>query len=211
LTSGNNTVEFTDDWGWYLIDSITVALTLVKLVVSVNVTSEAIAYAINSILGGTTIDTATPGYIGAGYVTGFTGSTDALTATLLSETEVLYDVIVEYAAIYGYKQITLNVNSAGESEVDLADTSTAPSPWANATASQILLNARNNTIAFTDDCKAISHLIASWNKRLIGAQGDITSSMLCSWLQRRLRLIISLNIWSPRTHFQSPMHCTTLD
>jgi hypothetical protein len=153
FTAGANTVQFTDDWGWYLIDSITVVPTPPKPIVSVNVTTGGVAYATDGILEGTIIDTATAGYIGTGYVTGFFGSTDSLTITLFSEAEALYDVVVAYAAIYGYKQTTLSVNAAGGSEVDLADTSTAASPWANATAGQILLNAGNNTITFTDDCK----------------------------------------------------------
>ncbi|KAF8866961.1 glycoside hydrolase [Acephala macrosclerotiorum] len=42
----------------------------------------------------------------------------------------------------------MSPNGGGEAEVVLADTTTAASPWANATASQVLLNAGNNTISF---------------------------------------------------------------
>lgn len=151
LISGTNTVELEDDWGWYLIDSITVSPTPVAPIVSVNVTDGAIAQAEDGILNGTTVGTTTAGYSGTGYVTGFFASTDSVTITLFSETEALYDVVVQYAAIYGYKQTTMTLNGAGGAEVDLADTSTAASPWANATAGQLLLNAGNNTVTFTDD------------------------------------------------------------
>jgi hypothetical protein len=151
LTSGNNTVELEDDWGWYLIDSIIVNPTPVAPIVVANVTDGAVAQADNGILNGTTIGTTTAGYSGTGYVTGFVASTDSVTITLFSETEALYDVVVTYAAIYGYKQTTMTVNGAGGTEIDFADTSTTASPWANATAGQVLLNAGNNTITFTDD------------------------------------------------------------
>jgi hypothetical protein len=151
LTSGNNTVKFADDWGWYFIDSIVVDLVPVAPIISVNVTSGAIVQAEGGILNGTTVATTTPGYSGTGYVTNFVASTDSVTITLFSEKEALYDVIVTYAAIYGYKQTTMTLNGAGGAEVDFADTSTAVSPWANATAGQILLNAGNNTLTFTDD------------------------------------------------------------
>ena len=151
LTSGNNTVELEDDWGWYLIDSIIVAPTPVAPVVVVNVTSGAIAQAEDGILNGTQVAAATAGYSGTGYVTNFVDSTDSVTVTLFSEAEALYDVVITYAAIYGYKQTTMTLNGAGGAEVVFADTSTAASPWANATAGEILLNAGNNTLTFTDD------------------------------------------------------------
>jgi hypothetical protein len=151
LTADTNTVELEDDWGWYLIDSITVNPTPAKPVVSVNVTSGAIAQAEDGILNGTTVDTATAGYSGTGYVTGFFASTDSVTITLFSEVEALYDVVITYAAIYGGKQTTMILNGAGGAEIVFADTSTAASPWANATAGEVLLNAGNNTLTFTDD------------------------------------------------------------
>ena len=151
LTADTNTVELEDDWGWYLIDSITVDPTPVKPIVAVNVTSGAIAQAEDGILNGTTVDTATAGYSGTGYVTGFFATDDSVTITLFSEVEALYDVVITYAAIYGGKQTTMTLNGAGGAEVVFADTSTAASPWANATAGEILLNAGNNTLTFTDD------------------------------------------------------------
>lgn len=45
----------------------------------------------------------------------------------------------------------MSLNGQGGAEVVLADTTTAASPWANATAGQVLLNEGNNTISFVDD------------------------------------------------------------
>ncbi|KUJ21702.1 uncharacterized protein LY89DRAFT_637592 [Mollisia scopiformis] len=45
----------------------------------------------------------------------------------------------------------MSLNGGGGAEVVLADTTTAASPWANATAGQVLLNAGNNTVTFIDD------------------------------------------------------------
>lgn len=151
LTSGTNTVSFADDWGWYFIDSITVAPTPAKTIISVNVTIGATAEAENGILGGTTVDTSTAGYSGVGYITGFTTSASNLTFTLFSQTEALYNLVIRYGGIYGGKQTKMSLNGQGGAEVVLADTSAAASPWANATAGQILLNAGNNTVTFIDD------------------------------------------------------------
>lgn len=152
LTAGTNTVVFTDNWGYYLIDALSVVPTPVKPVVVVNVTNGGVAQAEDGIFtGGVTAASATAGYSGTGYVQGFTVSADSVTVTLYSATQALYDVIITYAAIYGYKQTTMVLNGAGGAEVVLADTSTAVTPWANATAGQVLLNAGNNTISFVDD------------------------------------------------------------
>ncbi len=116
-----------------------------------NVTDGAIAEAEDGVLIGTTVGTSTAGYSGTGYVTGFFDTTDSLNITLYSETQALYDVVVRYAAIYGAKQTTLELNGANGEEVILPDTTSAASPWANATAGQLLLEAGNNTISFIDD------------------------------------------------------------
>jgi hypothetical protein len=152
LTAGTNTVSMNDDWGWFLIDSIIVVPHPVAPVISVNVTNGAVAEAENGILSGsTTAATATTGYSGTGYVQGFYASTDNVTITVFSQTQKLYNLVVRYAAIYGAKQTTMSLNGLSGAEIVLADTSTAASPWANATAGQVLLNAGNNTISFIDD------------------------------------------------------------
>jgi hypothetical protein len=152
LTAGTNTISMNDDWGWFLIDSIIVVPTPVAPVISVNVTNGAVAQAENGIFSGSvTAASATAGFSGTGYVQGFYASTDNVTITVFSQKEALYNLVVGYAAIYGAKQTTMSLNGGGGAEVVLADTSTAASPWANATAGQVLLNAGNNTISFIDD------------------------------------------------------------
>lgn len=140
-----------DDWGYYFIDAVTVNPTPIAPIVVVDVTNGAVVEAENGILNGVTAATTTAGYSGTGYVQGFFASNDNVTLTISSKSEALYDVVVRYAAIYGGKQTTMSLNGAGGAEIVLADTTTAASPWANATAGQVLLAAGNNTITFIDD------------------------------------------------------------
>jgi mannan endo-1,4-beta-mannosidase len=151
FTAGTNTVSFARDWGYYLIDAITVTAPPVKPVVVVDVTKGGVAQAEDGIFNGVTAGSSVAGFSGTGYVEGFDAATDKLTFSLYSKTQTLYDVILGYAGVYGGKQTTMSVNGAGGGEIVLLDTSTAASPWANATAGQVLLNAGNNTISFSND------------------------------------------------------------
>jgi len=147
--AASNTITFSNDWGWYFIDSITVSPTPAAPVVVVDVTNGAKAEAENGIFNGVTAGTTTAGYSGTGFVQGFDAATDSVTITIYSTTQALYDVVVRYAAIYGEKQTSMSLNGAGGANIVFADTTAAASPWANATAGQVLLNAGNNTISFT--------------------------------------------------------------
>ncbi|KFY46628.1 hypothetical protein V495_02344 [Pseudogymnoascus sp. VKM F-4514 (FW-929)] len=149
--AGTNTVSFARDWGYYLIDSIAIGPPPVVPVVVVDVTKGGVAQAEDGILNGVTVGKSVAGFSGTGYVEGFDTEGDKLTFTLHSDTQTLYDVILGYAGVYGGKQTTMSVNGAGGGEVVLLDTSTAASPWANATAGQVLLNAGDNTISFSND------------------------------------------------------------
>jgi hypothetical protein len=151
LTDATNTVVLQNSWGYYYIDSITVVPTPVKPIVVVDVTNGAIAQAEDGILTGTTVGNSVAGFSGTGYVQGFDESTDSVTITVYSKVQALYDIVVGYAAIYGAKQTTMSLNGAGGAEIVLPDTTSAAIPWANATAGQVLLNAGNNTITFTND------------------------------------------------------------
>ncbi|KAH6706494.1 glycosyl hydrolase family 26-domain-containing protein [Leptodontidium sp. MPI-SDFR-AT-0119] len=149
--TASNTITLSNDWGWYFIDSITVSPTPVAPVVVVDVSNGAKAEAENGIFNGVSVGTTTPGFSGTGFVQGFDAATDSVTITLYSSKQALYDVVVGYAAIYGEKQTSMSLNGAGGASIVLADTTTAASPWANATAGQVLLNAGNNTITFTNN------------------------------------------------------------
>ncbi|KAH8597329.1 glycosyl hydrolase family 26-domain-containing protein [Bisporella sp. PMI_857] len=151
LTSGTNTVKFSNSWGWYFIDAVSVVSTPVKPVIVVDVTKGAVVQAENGILNGVTVGTSPAGFSGTGFVQGFDTDGDKVTVTVYSATQALYNLVIGYAAIYGGKQTTLSLNGAGGAEVVLADTTNAASPWANATAGQILLNAGNNTISLSND------------------------------------------------------------
>jgi hypothetical protein len=128
LTDSINTVEFSNDWGWYYIDSITVVPTPVRPIVVVDVTNGATVEAEDGILSGVTVATSPTGFSGTGFVQGFFSPEDNVTVTLFSETEALYNVIVRYGAVFGGKQTTMVLNGVGGEEVVLTDTSTAPSP-----------------------------------------------------------------------------------
>lgn len=151
MTSGSNTVLISNDWGWYFIDAITVVPTPAAPIIVTDVSKGAIVEAETGIMNGVTVGTGTAGFSGSGFIQGYDASTDSVTLTVYSDKQALYDLVVKYAAIYGGKQTTMSLNGQGGAEVVLADTTTAASPWANATAGQVLLNAGNNTISFVDD------------------------------------------------------------
>lgn len=127
------------------------ALASLASAVTVDVSNGAKAEAENGILNGVTVGTTTPGFSGSGYVEGFDAATDSVTVTVYSAKQALYDVVVGYGAPNGEKQTSMSLNGAGGSNIVFRDTSTAASPWANATAGQVLLNAGNNTITFTNN------------------------------------------------------------
>ena len=105
----------------------------------------------DGLLNGVAVATDTPGYSGTGYVQGFDASTDSVTVNFHSDTQALYDVVVTYGSPYGEKHTNLMLNGAGAGEVVFADTSTTATPWANASAGQILFNAGDNTLSFVSD------------------------------------------------------------
>ncbi|EMR72134.1 putative mannan endo- -beta-mannosidase protein [Eutypa lata UCREL1] len=96
----------------------------------------------DAVLNGTTVDTATTGFSGTGYVTGFEDATDKVTFEVTSESLTLYDISIRYAGIYGEKRTSLILNGGSTSEVVLAEGDT----WANVSGGQVLLEAGDNTI-----------------------------------------------------------------
>lgn len=152
LFAGTTTISLDDGWGWYLLDSIIIVPTPVAPVVSVDVTMGATAQAENGIFSGSvSAATSTVGFSGTGYAQGFFAAGDMVTITVFSQKTAIYNMVVGYAAIYGAKQTTMSLNGGGGSEIILADTSTAASPWATASGGQVLLNAGNNTVSLVSD------------------------------------------------------------
>jgi len=128
LTASTNTVKFSNDWGWYFIDSVTAAPVVAAPIVVVDVSSGAVVQAESGILNGVTVGTSPTGFLGTGFVQGFDTEGDKVTVTIYSKAQALYDVVVRYAAIYGQKQTTMSLNGAGGAEVVLADTTSAAVP-----------------------------------------------------------------------------------
>lgn len=116
----------------------------------VDVTNGAKVEAETGILNGVTIGDNPGGFSGSGFVQGFDAATDSVTITFQSAKQALYDVVIQYASTSGEKQTTMSLNDSGGSGIVLAATS-EESPWANATAGQVLLNAGTNTITFTSN------------------------------------------------------------
>ncbi|KAK6591347.1 glycosyl hydrolase family 26 [Botrytis cinerea] len=116
----------------------------------VDVTNGAKVEAETGILNGVTIGDKPGGFSGSGFVQGFDAATDSVTITFQSAKQALYDVVIQYASTSGEKQTTMSLNDSGGSGIVLAATS-EESPWANATAGQVLLNAGTNTITFTSN------------------------------------------------------------
>ncbi|KAF5875812.1 putative mannan endo beta-mannosidase protein [Botrytis fragariae] len=116
----------------------------------VDVTNGAKVEAETGILNGVTVGNNPGGFSGSGFVQGFDAASDSVTITFQSAKQALYDVIIQYASTSGEKQTTMSLNDSGGSGIVLGATS-EESPWANATAGQVLLKAGTNTITFTSN------------------------------------------------------------
>ena len=150
LNAGANTVTFSGDWGYYFIDKIQVstyvppaAPPLVPISATGNTTYEA-EY---GTLSGTTVDTATTGFTGTGYVTSFDNAGDSLTIPVLANTSTLYDLFVTYNGLYGDKYTAFALNGVANGEIHLPETTA----WTTISAGQVLLSAGVNNITFSTD------------------------------------------------------------
>ncbi|ORY70463.1 GH26 endo-beta-1,4-mannanase [Pseudomassariella vexata] len=98
----------------------------------------------DAVLSGTEVDTATPGFSGTGYVTGFDEATDKLTFHVESSGQALYDLSIRYAGIYGEKRTSVVLNNGSTSEVLFPATDV----FATVSGGQVLLEEGDNTIDF---------------------------------------------------------------
>lgn len=126
------------------------SLTSLATALAVDVSQGAKVEAETGTLNGVTIGNTPAGFSGSGFVQGFDADTDSVTISLQSSKQALYDVVVRYASTSGEKQTSMALNGVGGSAIVFAATSEL-SPWANATAGQVLLNEGNNTITFTSN------------------------------------------------------------
>ncbi|MGO4109738.1 glycosyl hydrolase [Paenibacillus sp. YAF4_2] len=93
-------------------------------------------------LTGTQVSTATPGYSGSGYVTGFDNDGDSLKVTAQIATQGLYLIKIRYNSPSGPKSTTISLNNTAAGSVDFAQTT----GFTEITATKMLLNAGTNTI-----------------------------------------------------------------
>lgn len=120
---------------------------LVALIVSIIPFSSASAATIiveaeSGQLIGTQVSSATSGYSGSGYVTGFDNDGDSLKVTAQIATQGLYLIKIRYNSPSGPKSTTISLNNTAAGSVDFAQTT----GFTEITATKMLLNAGANTI-----------------------------------------------------------------
>lgn len=96
-----------------MLRSLSTAFCLVGLTVAQTFQAEA------GTLIGVTTGTATSGYNGAGYVTGFDADADTVTVWPWITQAGSYSLTIRYSAPYGEKKTTILVNSATSGELTL--------------------------------------------------------------------------------------------
>jgi beta-mannanase len=123
-------------------------LPLVSLVIAGPAAASAVTYeAETGLLNGVTVGATTPGYSGTGYVEGFDTGTDSVTITIPDSPGGLYDLSVRYAAPYGSKVASLQLNGSGHGDVSLA----ATPDFTTVSAGQVLLASGDNTIGVVNN------------------------------------------------------------
>ncbi|MGX6608448.1 glycosyl hydrolase [Micromonosporaceae bacterium Da 78-11] len=101
----------------------------------------------NGRLQGVQVSTTTPGYSGTGAVAGFDAPDDAVTVTVPSGAEDLYDVVIRYHSPYGTKKTQLLLNGAVIGEIELSGST----GFTDAPAGRLLLRAGDNSITLRND------------------------------------------------------------
>lgn len=158
LQAGASIITIQDDWGYYDIDSITIAPAPLPPVASKYEAEDGI------FSGGVSISTSGTGYSGtgtsllsglsfptkqslAGYVTGFANPGDTVSIIVNAPSYGVYDLTVLYRGPNGEKKTNLLINGSPSGEIDLP----ASANFTSTSAGKVLLNAGSNIIAFNDD------------------------------------------------------------
>lgn len=142
LTAGSHTLTIQSDWGWYDIDSITLAPAPLPPATGTFEAEDGI------LTGNTYIDsTSATGFSGTGFVTGFQAGGDSVAILVNAPSYAVYSLTVRYRAPYGDKKTSLVVNGSPSGEVDLASTN----DFTSVAAGKVLLNQGSNIITFEND------------------------------------------------------------
>jgi mannan endo-1,4-beta-mannosidase len=104
--------------GISLVKYIILTLLILLLTISISISqSEIIIQAEDGTLKGTFVAKTFPGYQGSGYVDGFDQDGDSCTVTVEVPEDGMYEIIIGYAAPYGYKENSLYVNGAFQTNI----------------------------------------------------------------------------------------------
>ncbi|KAG8952098.1 hypothetical protein FRC04_005098 [Tulasnella sp. 424] len=142
LAVGSHTLTIQSDWGWYDIDSVTLAPAPLPPATGTFEAEDGI------LTGNTYIDsTSATGFSGTGFVTGFQAASDSVAILVNAPSYAVYSLTVRYRAPYGDKKTALVVNGTPSGEVDLASTN----DFTSVAAGKVLLNQGSNIIAFQND------------------------------------------------------------
>ncbi len=101
----------------------------------------------DGVLNGVQVETSLSGFSGTGYVGGFDTSTDSVTITIPDADAGLYSLGIRYAAPYGQKNATLQLNGAGLGEVTLTPSDT----FTSVSAGKVLLKAGENIVTVVNN------------------------------------------------------------
>ncbi|KAL7274819.1 hypothetical protein RUND412_002250 [Rhizina undulata] len=118
-------------------------LTFIPVILAQAVTYEAE----DATLNGVTVETSQTGFSGTGYVEGFDESTDTITFSISSDSQILYDIQLRYSAPFGTKTTTLSFNGGSGGDVQLPETTS----WDTISAGQVLLDDGANTISIVSN------------------------------------------------------------
>jgi mannan endo-1,4-beta-mannosidase len=104
-------------------------------------------------LAGVSVGNTVAGFTGDGYVEGFDAASDSVTVTIPDSPGGLFDLVIRYAAPYGQKSASLQLNGVGSGELKL----TQSAGFTDLRAGKLLLNPGKNTVA----------MVSSWGWYLI--------------------------------------------
>lgn len=142
LTQGAHTLTIKSDWGWYDIDSITLAPAPLPPATGTFEAEDGI------LTGNTYIDsTSATGFSGTGFVTGFQAPGDSVAILVNAPSYAVYTLTVRYRAPYGYKKTAMSINGSPSGEVELPEIN----EFTTVPAGKVLLNQGSNIISFEND------------------------------------------------------------
>jgi mannan endo-1,4-beta-mannosidase len=147
----------------------------------------------SGVLNGVQTSTATSGYSGTGYVTGFDNADDYLTVSVKVPSKAFYSIVITYRSASGFKTQYISINGSGNSPINF----TQSDGFAQTNVGKYLFNQGENTISIRNywgwvELDKFSILTAVPNvyditTTLIDADADIATSNLYKYLRDNYR------------------------